>query len=234
LNEDKNKPAYWIFLIISGSLSLYTHNLAVFILIVPDIIIVIKRKWRLLWRIIKVQFVIFLLFIPWVLYLPKQFAKVQTAFWTPRPGIVQILQGIISLPGNLPLDNFSMAVCLFFGIAILIFLLLFAIRNRKRYPNIILLIIVAILPPLLMLIISYIVRPVFLPRSMLTSYYALLIIAACLISNELKQFSGIFLSVAFTVSSCLSLFHCILSMVSLGHRIRRHLNTCLRLMIRNP
>jgi len=57
-----------------------------------------------------------------------------------------------------------------------------------------------------MLIISYIVRPVFLPRSMLTSYYALLIIAACLISNELKQFSGIFLSVAFTVSSCLSLF----------------------------
>ena len=77
----------WVGFVISGTLAMYTHNLAVFFIIIPNFVLLIKRNWKLFFRILPYQILIAALSFPWLIMIPGQFNKVQTAFWTPVPRV---------------------------------------------------------------------------------------------------------------------------------------------------
>ena len=71
---------YWLGFIFFGMISMYTHNLAILILIIPDIFLIMRKEWHLLKRLIVSQLIIGVLAIPWLIFVPGQVEKIQTAF----------------------------------------------------------------------------------------------------------------------------------------------------------
>ena len=95
-------PWNWAGLVLGGTAAMYSHNLAIFGLLAPNIVFLVQRRWRLLRNLMIAQFVIGLLALPWLVLVPGQVAKIQAAFWTPRPGILEIVQTLVTFHTNVP------------------------------------------------------------------------------------------------------------------------------------
>ncbi|MBI3742117.1 MAG: glycosyltransferase family 39 protein, partial [Chloroflexi bacterium] len=107
----------WFVLILAGALALYSHNLAILTLIVADIFLVWQRAWRALSKLFAAQVVSVLLFVPWLLYVPGQLEKIQRAFWTLRPGLIDGMQLLLTFTTNLPLPAWFLPLALFVALA---------------------------------------------------------------------------------------------------------------------
>jgi hypothetical protein len=59
--------------------------LAIFGLVTANLFLLLERRWKDLLRLMAAQAGMLILAIPWLLLIPGQITKVQTAFWTPRP-----------------------------------------------------------------------------------------------------------------------------------------------------
>ncbi len=181
----------WVGLILFGASAMYTHNLAVFCVLSPVIFVVMKRDWKFLWKYILALFIIALTTAPWLIMVPGQVQKIQNAFWTPRPGIVEVMQSIMLLTFNLPESN----KILFFGGAILaayIFILVIyrLFRNLSKAPNLLLLTAISFFPPLLLFLLSYLIRPVFVIRGFIPSQMAFLGLTAAIAALDWKIHLG--------------------------------------------
>ena len=187
-----NKP-FWLGMVISGVLALYSHNLAGFMLISPAIYLIIKREWAFLRRISAVYFAMGILFLPWILELPGQISKVQAAFWTPRPGLVEVLQILIQFTANLPLpDMLWVGIAVVIGLQLVIVLLLESLRLKVKQDEKMFLVILIFTAPLLTFITSYIVRPVFVARGFLVCSMFFYGFAGWVIAKRWKTFIGYF------------------------------------------
>jgi Predicted membrane protein len=144
----------WLGLILFGGLAMYSHNLAIFVLVVPNLFLIYKRKWRLLFRLIAAQFVIGLIAIPWLLYLPGQISKIQGAFWTPRPGLVEIIQAVIMFTAALPLSGVLLIIAAVLSFEVLFIVVMEAIKNKEKKDEMSFLAFFALFPPLLIFIVS--------------------------------------------------------------------------------
>ncbi len=173
-------------LVLSTALALYSHNLAIVTLIVADIYLVAKRDWRALARLVAAQLAGLVLFLPWLLYVPGQLEKIQRAFWTLRPGVVDLLQMLVAFTTNLPLPALVLPIALFAALAIFILASIETVRAFRRGAPATLELVVAfvVVPPILLFILSYVIRPVFVPRGVIFSslayYLGLGWLAACL------------------------------------------------------
>ncbi len=125
LLENEANPAKtrwnWIGLVLSGAAAMYSHNLAIFGLLAPNVVFLIQRRWRLLRHLIIAQLVIGLLASPWLLLVPGQVAKIQAAFWTPRPGILEVVQTLVTFHTNVPVPSGFLPVALLISLSILVF-----------------------------------------------------------------------------------------------------------------
>lgn len=161
----------WVGLAACAIVAMYAHNLAVFVLAVPDIYLIARRKWRLLAQLVVVQAVVGLLTLPWLVMIPGQVAKIQRAFWTPQPGIVEVMQSVLMVFTNLPLPEgwFWLAVALALSLLALLVGFLEGIRlyRQGKLPGI--LVALAFVPPILLFVASYLMRPVFVTRGFLAS-----------------------------------------------------------------
>jgi mannosyltransferase len=163
-------------MVLSGVIALYTHNLAVFTMAALDAYLLIKKEWKKLLRLLVMQGIMVVLFIPWLIFLPGQIAKIQTAFWTPRPGIVQIIQGILTTLSTLPQSNIGVyfaAVIIAIVFVILVQKAKFRVISRIEIQ---LLFCMIIIPPLLMFFVSWFMRPIYVPRAFIVSgvlFYAM-------------------------------------------------------------
>jgi mannosyltransferase len=201
----KTSPWMWAGLIISGTAAMYSHNLAAFGLVVPTLFLLLARRWRLLLKVLLAQAAIGMLTLPWLLLVPGQIDKIQRAFWTPRPGIVELFQALILTSGNLPLPPVWMALALFLSLAILIILLMEARRWRQTERDFSLLAAWIVLPPVLLFAVSYLMRPVFVPRGFIISLLAYLVLAGVVIARSWKPGAGVILAGAFAVAALVSL-----------------------------
>jgi 4-amino-4-deoxy-L-arabinose transferase-like glycosyltransferase len=204
-NEGRSDGWAWAGLLVSGTAAMYSHNLAVFALAVPTFYLVIQRRWRLLGRILLVQALIGILALPWLLLVPGQINKIQQAFWTPRPCLVEILQALILFHGNMPLPAAWMALVLFLSMVILIILILESRRWWQAISERGLLLSWILLPPAMLFIVSYIMRPVFVPRGFIVSTLVYLVLAGVLIAKSWKNGVGKLLLGAFTAAALISL-----------------------------
>jgi len=200
----------WIILIAGGVGAFYSHNLAIFVMVVPDFILIFQKQWRNLGKLIIAQCVMILLFLPWLLFVPGQIEKIQTAFWTPKPGLVEIIQGVGNLYGFLPQPIIVTAIILILSLQALALIGIQAWKNRSN-GKIKILFAWALIPPVLLFITSYLMRPVFVPRAFITSGIFTYLLAGVLATIALQgvgrqhYFKAAVISLLFLLVSLVSL-----------------------------
>jgi len=163
-------------MVLSGVIALYSHNLAIFTLVALNVYLLIKREWKNLMRLLVLQGIMGILFIPWLVFLPRQIEKIQTAFWTPKPGLVQIIQAILSTMATLPLTSIGIYIsAVLIAIVFVILIQKIKIHVIKR-AEIQLFLCLILIPPLIMFFVSWLMRPIYVPRAFIVSgllFYAL-------------------------------------------------------------
>ena len=188
-------------LIITGICALYTHNIAGFMIIIPSAVLVLLKKWKSLLDLAGKQLIILFLFIPWLLVLPGQVGKISTAFWTPRPGLLEVVQAVILWHSSLPLPGQWIAAGTGISVLIFIFVIYLVIRNPQPGNHKAFLVFAAFLPPVLLFGLSYLMRPLFVPRVFIASQAIYLVLAGVIISKTSLSWikygiAGLFLAAA--------------------------------------
>jgi len=161
---------------LTAAAALYTHNLAAFTLLVPNLVLLARRRWQEMRLLISAQVLAAVLFLPWLWLVPGQIQKIQAAFWTPRPGLLELVQALLSLHTNLPLPDELIPLAAF-GALFSLVLVVYGLIRARGPAAIALPAAFALAPPALLFIASYVMRPVFVPRAFIFSLvaYALLI-----------------------------------------------------------
>lgn len=164
---------------VATALALYAHNLAFLTLMAANVFFAWRRQWNKELRLLIGQGLGALLFIPWLVYVPGQLAKIQHAFWTQPPGLVDVLQMILMFTAYLPLPSLFIGIALFLSLSVLAMACVSLVRifRLRNAPAVGLWLFFACFPPLLMFVVSYLVQPVFVARGVITSataYYLLL------------------------------------------------------------
>lgn len=199
----------WLGLVLCGAAAMYSHNVAVFVLVVPDVFLLFRKQWRLLGRLVAAQAAIGLLALPWLLLLPEQIAKVQKAWTLPRPGAVEILQAMVMFTSSLPLPIPLLALALLLSLQIFIVLCLELWRSFQDEPGSRagtgLFLILLVIPPALLLVASFIMKPVFIPRAFLISSLAFDLLAGFVIARTWSRGIGKFMALAFLLAAAISL-----------------------------
>jgi mannosyltransferase len=204
--KNASKPALdWLGLVISGALAMYSHNLAIFVLVVPNLFLLARRQWRLLGRLIAAQALIGLLALPWLILLPGQIAKIQQAFWTPRPGVVEIIQALIMFCAALPLPGIWLIIGAILSLQITVMVIIEGLRRANRDSGLGLLAAFTIIPPVLLFVVSYIMRPVFVPRAFIFSSLAFYGIAGGLVVKKWPKGPGVLIGAGFILAACVAL-----------------------------
>ncbi len=214
MNAGRRQSVNWIGLILSGTAAMYTHNLAIFFLAVPDLVLLLTRKWRLLGKILAAQAVIGAAALPWLLLVPGQIAKIQRSFWTLPPGITQIIDAIAMSTTDWPLDGIWLMVALYLSLVIFIFITWEAARTvwdfaRKKDPGTsrILLVSMAVVPPVLLFAVSYVTRPVFVPRGFLAATIIYLAIAGVMVARKWPRPISVIVAVGLVGAAMIGLPH---------------------------
>ena len=200
-----NKTGWlWFGLIFTGTMAMYSHNLAIFGLILPDFYLLLKRAWKGLLKLAGAQVVILALAAPWLVMIPGQIDKIQIAFWTPLPGLVEVMQAILQAHIFLPLEGAVMVTGALLSILCTVLVAIESWRQRKT-PGVGLLSLLALGLPILLLTASYVMRPIFVPRGLILSMLAYAILGGWMITLRWKKFIGPFLAAAFIGAVLISL-----------------------------
>ena len=200
-----NKAGWlWVGLIFTGTMSMYSHNLAIFGLILPDFYLLLKRAWKGLLKLAGAQVLILALAAPWLVMIPGQIDKIQTAFWTPRPGLVEVMQAILQTHIFLPLEGAVLVAGVLLSIWCTVLVTIETWKQRKT-PGVGLLSLLALGLPILLFTVSYTMRPIFVPRGLILSMLAYAILGGWMIALRWKKFVGPFLAAAFIGAALISL-----------------------------
>jgi hypothetical protein len=166
LKEPKQK-IWMIIAVFFGTVSMYSHNLGFVGLLSVNIILLFKREKAIFVKLIFAQLAILVLSLPWLYYLPQQIHKVQQAFWTVAPGLIDIIQSMLTLFAFLPMPIFLMGFILLIILQSIILVLLYLYKQKDRKHWILFLLL--IFPPIILFVLSYLVQPVFVPRIFIIS-----------------------------------------------------------------
>lgn len=187
-SQEKNS-FFWIVVgVFFGLVAMYSHNLGVIGLISVNVMLLFKRDREILKNLFFVQFFILLFSIPWLLYLPQQIEKVQLAFWTQTPGIIDVIQSLLTLFAFLPMSTIFMGVVLVIIIQSFVLLSVFILKNKSTKYIIIALLL--IFPPTILFILSFIVKPIFVPRIFILSSVWFFILFSVFIEKNIRNYSG--------------------------------------------
>ncbi len=169
----------WSFVALGTIIALYAHNLAFVTLLAGNIFFLLTRAWRKQGQLILAQVCGALFFTPWLVYVPTQLEKIQRAFWTPQPSLLQVVQMVLEFTTLLPLPPLFIALALTLSILILVIAIWQVIKcgRRKTFPALGVLVAFALVPPILLFLVSYLIRPVFVSRGAIVSalVYAMLV-----------------------------------------------------------
>jgi hypothetical protein len=113
------------------------------------------------------------MFLPWLLPVPGQFAKVQQAYWVPKPGLTELVRTLIVFTFNLPVPGGLLPLALFFSLLLLALTAYRALRpsfvsKDRRAWEIDLSLGLSFIPVLTMFAISQI-KAVYIERALLSS-----------------------------------------------------------------
>lgn len=200
------KKNIWLFLsVVFGAITMYSHNLGIVGLMSINVLLLFRRKWKIIRNFVFIQLAVVILTLPWLYYLPQQINKVQSAFWTQPPGILEVIQSFLTLFAFLPMPVISIAVVLVIILQIFVILIINIIKSRDETKF--LLFLFFLVPPILLIIMSYIVYPVFVPRIFIVSTIWMFILLAILINETWVRGLGKINFVLFSLACVISLVY---------------------------
>lgn len=172
----------WIGLSFFTALALYAHNLAFLIPLTLYLFVLLRRQWNFLGRLLIAHLGSLLLFLPWLLLVPGQLAKVRQAYWIPRPGPAELIRTLIVFTFNLPLPDWLLPIGLFFSLLLLTLVLYRTLRHAPALRSEVsgagwLCISLSFVPMLAMFVIS-LVKPVYIERAVLASALVYCVVVA--------------------------------------------------------
>ncbi len=185
IDAPRGMPVWkWICLVLCGAGALYSHALAGFGLLAPYVYFLLKRKWKHLVWMGAAGFITLGLYLPWLTMVPGQIAKVQKAFWTPVPGIVEVLQAVIMAFGDIPAPPVVLGIVLFAAICVTVLTVISLFRNREKNGGLLFFTLMMVIPPVCLFILSYLMRPMFVPRAFLSAYVGMAAVLGIILSRS--------------------------------------------------
>lgn len=175
---------WWALFSISAALAQYTHNLAAFYLAALALSPVFQRDWKTLRAVFIAGVAAFLLYLPWAIQLPAQFAKIQSAYWVERPDVSKLFTLLLVYVTNTPLPAYSLAGALAIVLIIISLGLIQTIRQTRHTDRKegLWLLYLSFAPPLFLFLFSQ-WRAVYIERALLPSGAVFCIWLAWVITN---------------------------------------------------
>lgn len=192
-----SSPRNWFLVVLGAIITLYAQALGAFTLVAANVYFLFTREWRAHIKLLGAQVVALVAFAPWLIYVPSQIENIQRAYWTQPPGIVDVLQMLMTFTMYLPLPPIGLALALFIALVIGVLAALESLRlfRRAAPPQFELIVALVVVPPTLMFGFSYMMRPIFTPRAAIVSslaYYLLLAMLAARAARPVRMaWSGI-------------------------------------------
>ena len=163
---------WWLLFALSAALAQYTQNLAAFYLVSLALTGIIKWDRKLIKQTLFAGLGAVLLYLPWLIHLPAQFAKIQHHYWIERPSVVVLINLLLRFTTNLPLPDPWMlpALLIAFLTTAMGLLLTFRMLRQKSdgYPIGLWLAWMSFAPPLFLWLLSQ-WTPVYVDRALLAS-----------------------------------------------------------------
>jgi uncharacterized membrane protein len=195
----------WVGLVVSAVVAMYSHNLAIFGLAVVPLWLILRRKWGLLGRVLLALLVVGILALPWLWMVPGQVEKIQRAFWTPRPGILEVFQAILMFTVHLPLEGGWLVAAAVLSLQLLALIVFETWRDRKRDEGLGLVVAIALGLPAILFVVSYLIRPVFVPRGFLVASLAYFVLAGRVVVRRWRRGIGAVVLGGFVLAALFSL-----------------------------
>ena len=152
-----------------------------------------------------------LLYSPWLVRLPGQFAKVSTSYWTVKPGGDRLVTTLLTFVTNLPVSNALLPYALLAAFLTLVLAAWQTLRPAfRRHPPEglvpgLVLAYLAFTPPLLMFVVSQFV-PVYVERALLPSGIVFVLwVAWALTGTSIPRFIRMFASIVLMVGMFIGL-----------------------------
>jgi mannosyltransferase len=167
-----NQLRWWVIFAFCAALAQYTQNLAAFYLVPLALTPLFLRRWDKVKMTILAGVGAIMLYLPWLVNIPAQFANIENGYWVARPSFSKIFTLFLVYVVNLPIRNDWLPLALSCTILI-IFLATFQtiIAFRKRLPTArrgLWLAYLTFTPPAISFLVSQWI-PVYLERSFLAS-----------------------------------------------------------------
>ena len=163
---------WWVLFAVCAALAEYTQNLAAFYLIPLALTPLLMRRWDKVKMTALAGLGAVVLYLPWLLQLPSQFAKIQNAYWVERPTLRNIFTTLLSYVTNLPVDETWVGLALGLSLLVTVFAAYQTVRVlRSKRPGAwrgAWLAYMAIVPAILMFAVSQ-WKPVYIERALLPS-----------------------------------------------------------------
>ena len=161
---------WWIIFAIVAALAQYAHNLAAFYLIPLAITPILQRDWKSVKAVLLAGLGAVVLYIPWLIELPGQFAKVEQSYWVARPDLSRLFTLLLVFTTNLPLPNNWLPIALFIALLLMIVGILQTIRmiRKESSEEGLWILYLSIAPPLLLFLFSQ-WEPVYVERALVPS-----------------------------------------------------------------
>jgi len=188
---------WWGIFSLSAALAQYTHNLAAFYLIALAAIPLFTKDWKSLKAVVLSSMLAVVLYLPWLVHLPSQFAKIVQAYWIERPGIEKIFTLLLTYTTYLPLPDNWILPTTFVALFIFSIAVWQTIKSRgsEHFLKGFWVLYLAFAPPFLVFLVSQ-WKPVFLERTFLPSgvIYCIWVAWALMETNLPKKIGQITLS----------------------------------------
>jgi uncharacterized membrane protein len=126
------KLRWWILFAIAAALAQYAHNLAAFYLIPLAITPILQRDWKSLKAVLLAGLGAVVLYIPWLIEIPGQFAKVEQSYWVARPDLSRLFTLLLVFTTNLPLPNNWLPIALLIALMLVVVGILQTVRMIRK------------------------------------------------------------------------------------------------------
>lgn len=190
----EDKRSSWLGLIVFTTLCIYSHHIALFLIIAQNFFFFLfYKKHRIqLQRWLMSQFTIFLLYLPFLNILIKQIIRAETSnisFWLPEPSLSTFIQlfRIFNAGYNATTPVHYFAILLFF-----LLFLLGVYCGRKEKEKTFLLLSWLFIPIIMVMILSLAIMPLFLFRTLIyisPAYYIVIAYGLSKIKRRAIYFS---------------------------------------------
>ena len=170
--KKSGKWTWWLSFAIFSALAQYTHNLSAFYLVALAMAPVFQRDWKTVKQVFCGGIAALILYLPWLIHVPNQIAKIQQAYWIEKPMPGRFFTLLLEYVSNPTLSFMWIAFALFSACLVFAIGLLQTIRafqsNKADFQKGIFLFYLASMPPILLFIFSQ-WFPVYLERALLAS-----------------------------------------------------------------